>query len=434
MAYAELEVGFHRQRSDTSEPGTALGYEVGLRYSVPPRPGDPEAAEAVVKHGQSEIDFRALRKLRTKPAEYGKALSEQVFADPAVSQTYVAAKALVQQSANGSHIEGLRLRLLIHESAPELHAVRWELLADPQTGEALTSSERVLFSRFLSARDWSTVRARPRTDLKVLIAVAAPNDLDTMDDELELAEINRDAEIAQVRGSLKGIKEHNVIVADDPLTYEGLVDHLRDEVDVLYLVCHGALHDGKDPKLYLQDKDGGIADVDGRQLAKDLQHRSIRQLPRLVVLASCESAGTKAAAAGEKTAIQTSLAPMLADAGVPAVVAMQGKITMESVSKFMPRFFEELTTDGQVDRAVAAARAELRGRRDQWLPALFLRLPAGRIWYDAGFAGEEFSWTGMSSFVGRGEFTPVLGWGLGEGVYGTREELARDLAGGHVFH
>lgn len=57
---------------------------------------------------------------------------------------------------------------------------------------------------------------------------------------------------------------------------------------------------------------------------------------------------------------------------------MQGFITMQTVEAMMPTFFRELLRDGQIDRALAAARARVRGRGDAWMPALYTRLSAGR--------------------------------------------------------
>ena len=71
----------------------------------------------------------------------------------------------------------LRLRLLVGPTAAELHALRWELLCDPDSGALLASSERVLFSRFMLSQDWRPVRLRPKATLRALVAVAAPTDL-----------------------------------------------------------------------------------------------------------------------------------------------------------------------------------------------------------------------------------------------------------------
>jgi hypothetical protein len=69
----------------------------------------------------------------------------------------------------------------------------------------------------------------------------------------------------------------------------------------------------------------------------------------------------------------------LAEIGVPAVVAMQGSVTMKTVKEFMPVLFTELLRDGYIDRAVAAARREVHGRWDWWLPVLFTRLQNGQL-------------------------------------------------------
>ena len=42
--------------------------------------------------------------------------------------------------------------------------------------------------------------------------------------------------------------------------------------------------------------------------------------------------------------------PIHAEAGIPAVLAMQGNVTVATLVELMPRFFEELKTHGAVDR------------------------------------------------------------------------------------
>ena len=61
--------------------------------------------------------------------------------------------------------------------------------------------------------------------------------------------------------------------------------------------------------------------------------RDLRQPPRLVVLVSCQSAG-----AGAGDALDA-LGPRLGEAGVPAVLAMHGNVTMQTADAFMPSFF-----------------------------------------------------------------------------------------------
>ena len=74
---------------------------------------------------------------------------------------------------------------------------------------------------------------------------------------------------------------------------------------------------------------------------------------------------------------------------MPAVIAMQGNLTMQTAAAFMPVFFAELRRDGQVDRAMAVARGAVRERPDWWMPVLFMRLRSGRIGYNPGFGDER---------------------------------------------
>ncbi len=84
----------------------------------------------------------------------------------------------------------------------------------------------------------------------------------------------------------------------------------------------------------------------------------------------------------------TATGPLLAAAGVPAVVAMHGTVNMETVARFMPIFFRELERHGQIDWAMATARSQVRSQPDWWAPVLFMRLRSGRLWIDEiGLAG-----------------------------------------------
>jgi Arc/MetJ family transcription regulator len=103
----------------------------------------------------------------------------------------------------------------------------------------------------------------------------------------------------------------------------------------------------------------------------------------------------------------------------------------------MKRFFKELLADGQIDRAMAVARGEVRKADDAWMPVLFLRLRDGRIWYEPGFGGSrenEFDkWRSICASVRAGRFIPILGPELGDDLLGGTRELARVLADQHGF-
>ncbi len=101
----------------------------------------------------------------------------------------------------------------------------------------------------------------------------------------------------------------------------------------------------------------------------------------------------------------------------------------------MPAFFSELLRDGQIDRALAVARGKIRERSDAWMPALYTRLAAGRLWYTPGFKGEKGKeiWRRLLKPVRDGKLVPILGPRLLEAAHGASHETALRLAGASHF-
>ena len=410
ITHGELEVALHR-----AERGV---HEVALRLT------DPQSqAEIAPVRGPAAIDLDALLAAHGNPDAYGKLLAAQVFADPGVRALYSRARATLERSGLI-----LRIRIVVEPTALELHDLRWELLRDPETHVPLATSERVLLSRFLRSPDWRRVQLLPRAQLRAVIAVAAPTDLA----DYELAAVDLAGEVARAREALAGI---DVTVLGDaaPLTESALLDALRRGADIVYLVCHGALTRQLESVLFLQDDAGKTVPVKGRELA--LQIAELTRPPRLMVLASCESAARDSAAAARPTA-HAALAPQLGNAGVPAILAMQGRVSMDTVRVAMPRFFRELLVDGQIDRALAVARAAVRARPDHWVPALFLRLKSGRLWYEPRFTGQgdaPSQWKALCQCIHQGRFLPILGPDLDESLFGGQHSLAARLAAAHAY-
>ena len=247
--------------------------------------------------------------------------------------------------------------------------------------------------------------------------------------------IDVEGELQRAKASLGTIP---IVTIPDPAqpgyaTLDAIAKKLRDGYDILYLVCHGAFIDNQ-ARLYLANDAGQVKVETGDDFK--LRLAELVQRPRLVVLASCQSAGDGTGSAADLAAkgpggALTALGPLLADVGVPAVLAMQDKVTMETVEKFMPCFFEALRCDGQIDRAVAVARGKVRDRPDWWVPVLFMRLKSGRVgWYETGFrnaAGtNDFDrWPAVIARIKAGRCTPVLGPGLLESLIGPSREIAR---------
>lgn len=417
-SYAELEIALHRELTlrEITPREIDVGYQVELRFSNP-----LSDAALPPARGHAALNPEKLLPHAHDPVAYGRELSAQLFSDDSVRELYGQALAASQSASLN-----LRLRVLAGKSVPELHALRWELLQDPESERPLSTSEKTPFSRFMLSNDWRPVRLRPRKDLRSLVAVAAPSDVT----EYNLAAVDGPGEAGRVQTALADIESH-VVGLDEALTLKTFVTRVREGFDIVYLVCHGALHHKTgEPRLFLQKDDGSVGVVNGRDVAQ--RFAEMEEPPRLVVLASCESAGTE----DGPTGAQTALAVHLAEAGVPAIIAMQGQVSMATVEGMMPVLFRELLKDGQIDRALAVARGEIRDRSDHWMPALFLRLKSGRIWYDAGFSGDDDpfkKWNSIVSNVRRGQFVPILGPVLDERIRGARGTIAQALAERHGF-
>ena len=409
--YAELEVSLHRRRAGS--------YTIEVRFTEPG--SDAEARLAQDRPAYARFNFEALLKLHSQPEKYGRLLTHSLFADPAVLSAYAKARSKAQEQG-----AVLRLRLMVGPSAAELHHLRWETMRDPENGSPLATNERVLFSRYLTSLDWGSVRPVAQKKLKALIVVANPSGLE----EFNLAEINVQQELQLAQNGLGGVPVAGVLGGEPRkrATLNNLIDTLRDSsFDVLYLVCHGSLAQGE-PWLWLEKDNGEAVRTSGRVLMERLN--DIHARLRLVVLASCQSAGE-----GEGEAL-AALGPLLAEAGVPAVVAMQGRISLETLARFMPSFFNELQRDGQIDRAMAAARGAIREQPDHWMPVLFLRLRSGRLWYVPGFGSgvADFDqWESLLLNIRSRTCTPIIGYGMVEPLLGSRRDIALRWAEKHGY-
>ena len=430
--YADLEISLSRRDADM--------FAVEMRFSQP-----DDQADRPPERGEADFNFRELRTHVLDPEAYGRALTASLFENPDLRSFLEKTQALVQSAG-----QRLRLRLLIDRSAPELNNLHWETLRNLQDEGFLAMDENLLFSRFLHSYDWSPVRLRTKGDLRALVVIANPRDLEDDIYEVDgrsLAPVDVEGELSRARDAMKDIKVIEDLVSDPEqpglVSMDNLLARLRDGYDILYLVCHGALlrrdnqdlHSPREPHLWLEKEDGTADVAAGERLVQRIRDMSTPLRPRLIVLASCQSAGKGASSSADQGAL-VGLGPRLAQAGVPAVLAMQGNVFMETVAEFMPLFFEELSKDGHLDRAMAAARGAVRERPDWWVPVLFLRLRGGRFWYSPGFSGKQDDfekWESLTSFIQEGICTVILGQGIFESLLGTRREMALRWAEKHGF-
>jgi hypothetical protein len=412
--YADLEIGLHYYDEQS--------YAVETRFSAP----GSEVDKRLPGTHLVQFNFEELRSLVFDPPEYGAKLTQGLFANSLVLAEFASALSTAQ-----SNNAALRLRLVISPRIPELHSLQWETLVNPIDQKPICTNQNILFSRYLSSFDWRPVRPRKKDELKALVAVANPSDLDAY--RPPLAPVDAAGELERARASLTPVPITSLTEASLPK----ILDCLQEgSFDILYLVAHGVLHQGK-PVLFLCNDDGTVARTPGSQLADRL--KDLQQTPRLIVLASCQSGGKgdiEFENNGSGTGILSALGPRLAEAGIPAVVAMQGNITMKTIERFMPVFFRELQRDGQIDRAMAAARTAVLDRPDYWMPALFMRLTSGRIWYVPGFRTEKSGveiMPALITFIKARRCTPIIGPGLAEPLLSSHREIAQRWAEKHNY-
>ncbi len=419
--YADLEIGLHRR--------DITNYIVDMRFIDPRSETDVRLVRAD-DLPLARFDLDELRLYVLDPATYGKRLTDMLFAHHAVKEAFDKARTAAQ-TLNMP----LRVRLFIGPSAPDLHALRWEKMRMPGAPEhAIAMHEQVHFSRYLGSNDWQPIRLRPKSDLQALVIVANPTAISTYaPNGTSLDPVDVPGEIARAKASLEPTIATTLVDSGGQATLNTIMSHIRNSYDIVYLVAHGAMIKGE-PYLWLETEAGTANVVKGDDLVKQLS--ALRQRPRLIVLASCQSAGPADSTHTAEHDVLAALGPRLCEIGIPAVLAMQGAISKDTVETFMPRFFEALCHDGQIDRAMAVARLAIHDRPDWWMPVLFMRLKSGRIWYSPGSGdpdNPEFEhWPALMQNIEGHQCTPILGTHMSE-LLGTQADIARRWAERYNF-
>jgi hypothetical protein len=261
--------------------------------------------------------------------------------------------------------EELALRLVLRIDPPELAVVPWELLFTTERDLFLASSPRTTITRTLPLMLPIGSIAAPAA-LRALFVVPQSAGLTTAAEDAGLerlaAALGRGGTVDRPRGKI---------------TPEALRQALRQgEVDLVHFAGHGSF--GEDgPAVYLDGKAGLPLRVPSAVFGELFRDRpSIR----LVVLNACEGARRSVEGLG-------GLVPRLLQCGVPAVLAMQSRITDSEAAIFASTFYAELVQGsrrGNVEAALARARAALFQERFPSpifaSPVLYMRSEDGALW------------------------------------------------------
>ena len=337
------------------------------------------------------------------PAADGVQLFQALFGDPQLAAAWAETRGAA---------ENRRVRLRIDPEAPELHVLPWELMIDdgaPPPGSPLAATPSTPFSRYLPvAMPWSgTVDERP---VRVLVVISNPSDLK---ERYHAEPVNVDAERAALEeclAELSGLVQVDFLTTG--ATLEALEAKLLEKYHVLHFVGHGKYNKvTRQGALLLEDAAGRT-----RLVPDDLISGMLARLPerpRLVFLTACETAVRESGNAF------LGMAPRLVQAGVPAVLAMQDLLSMDTGKLLSQAFYRRLSEHGQVDRALNEARGQLvtAERVDAHVPVLMMRLKSGALWSDEsnalgrvlGKASSGAFWSTLVSLLKRDQVVPVLG-------------------------
>ena len=384
MTYAELELTL-RAHDD--------GHTADLRFRAPNSAADSDLALGV----PVVFDLPCLLALSNDWMAYGRELTAQLFADSRMQMAWTRVQGFIQGAKTT-----LRLRLRIDSGADDLHGLRWELLQDPATGRPLCRSQRVLFVRFLDTSDLAAIVPPAHDHLRALVFIANPHDLT----KYHLDSVDVAGEIARARVALGDLpttvlaRQTETLVSDPlpPLhsaTLENLTRNLRAGYPLMVLICHGSMMNvsGTDrPYLWLERDDGSSDQVAGETFVQRIADLDPQQRPLLIILAACQTAGRD-----QHAAVLASIGPQLTRVGVGAVIGMQGNVPMALIEALLPRLLTHLHENGQIDRALALARADLPDDQPWWMPVLYLRMRDGRVWLPPPLASSDLTETALPS-------------------------------------
>ena len=288
--------------------------------------------------------------------------------------------AVIQGELEAGHIPGVRIRLAV--DPPAIAALPWELLYDERRQRSVACHPQHPLVRAVGhigqVPPWRDISLT--LPLRVLFVAPQETSLDWRR-ELKIVQdaLTRLGERAQFRA----------LTGQVPLAQ--FSDILGEwQPHVIHFTTHGDF-DGHYGWLMLspseenRESHGWIRSDQLRTLL-DARGESVR----LAVLGVCQSARVAPHESGKglprESLYLTGLGPALIQAGIPAVIGMQFEIRDTAALLFTHALYRGLLEPrrpGQIDAAVAEARAELK---TQWpeqqayaAPVLFLNAPHGRL-------------------------------------------------------
>ncbi len=283
-------------------------------------------------------------------------------------ENYIFENALIHATEKNSKC---RIHLRIEPEVNLLHRISWESLIVDNV--MLATDVRTPFSRYFpSEKRWKGLN--PNQPFNILIAIINPSNLDAFD----LPAIDVPTEKQRLESVFpRSIKP---TFLESPVTLDRLESELRQGYQGLHLVAHRNFSRRNQPAgIYFQNQAGQV-EVKKDEVFSEMLRR-LKQPPALVFLEISESAA--------KSVWKDSrgLGPMVIDAGVPFVVAMQTAVTAHVEREVCRVFYQRLGMHGFVDLAMNEARGALMmagfSNLEAAAPVLFMGVIDGRLWTSA---------------------------------------------------
>jgi hypothetical protein len=291
--------------------------------------------------------------------KFGEEMFDALFADGPIRGRFEAARDGAWQRQ-----AGVRVRMRI--APPELAALPWEYLYDPDRGDFLGLSIATPLVRYVPlprpVRPLAT-----KLPLRILGMTAASYELPSLD----VAREQQRLDVALKPLLSRGLVELEWITSG---TWQDLQAALfKGPWHIFHFIGHGGFDQVRgEGFLYLSGEGGRAFRLPATSLGRLLgDHDPMR----LVILNSCE--GSR----GDNVDVFSSTAAVLVRRGTPGVVAMQYPITDRAAIEFSRSFYGAIVAGTPIDTAIAVARQsislEIPGTLEWGTPTLFLRAPDG---------------------------------------------------------
>ena len=314
-----------------------------------------------------QLDRDELEKTGSDVDAYGRLLGQALFAREALGRDYDQTVAILE-AQNTDFLVRLQL------ADQQLHEIHWERLHH-QPGDKwqpIATTGRTPFSRYIPALDWGPHQPISERPLKVLVIISSPSDLPGY--KLSPIEAEERQAIRTIFDSLTGLEPvYLESETSKPPTLDNFEEELLRGYHLIHFVSHGAIARRENQSLlFLETHEGNVAPVTAERLARSFS--ILDKPPKFCFLAACES-GVQAGTEGF-----ISLGPQLVlEGGLPAVIAMSDKVSLETATTFIRLFYRQLLHHGEVDQAVNEARGLVGDRWDWSVPVLFSRLPDNQL-------------------------------------------------------